>query len=246
MRKIRPFLIIILACLLAYAMLAVYPKGHTLEPTVKSQSLSSLPFKNGECLAYGVRYKDIKIGRSILIFHGEENLGDKKVYYITFSTDIPSFKDTEELYAEKDSFLPVEVHRSIKKRIGFNDRIEEKYDQENFRVEVTSKSKLRTKSFSIEKDSRIHNAILLTYYCRSIENFEKEGTFKIALPTVDFEVSFKGTESIKTPLGQYEAYVFTSDPPRFKLWLSTDERRVPLKIENPSTLGYSLVIESIK
>ncbi|MBU1147312.1 MAG: DUF3108 domain-containing protein, partial [Candidatus Omnitrophica bacterium] len=205
----------------------------------------AVPFTKGEKFIYDVKYKGLKVGRSILTFHGEEKLGDKKAYHITFSTNIPSLKDTEELYADKDTFLPIQVHRAIKKKLGFGDRIKEVYDQENFRVDVSSKSKLRTKRFSIQKDRPIHNAILLAYYYRVNNTFNKGDKFNITLPTFDFEVTFNGIEAVKTPLGEFQAYTFTSDPPKFKLWLSLDERKIPLKIENPSMLGYSLVIRSI-
>lgn len=203
------------------------------------------PFSKGEKFIYDVRYKGLKVGSSVLTFHGEKDLGAKKAYHITFSTNIPSLKDTEELYADKDTFLPIEVHRTLKKRLGFGDRIKEVYDQENFRVDISSKSKLRKKNFSIQKDSPIHNAILLAYYYRTQDTFNKGDKFDISLPTFDFEVTFNGIEEIKTPLGKFQAYAFTSDPPKFRLWLSADEKRIPLKIHNPSVLGYSLVIKSI-
>ncbi|MFC1620896.1 DUF3108 domain-containing protein [Candidatus Omnitrophota bacterium] len=235
MTKRNAILIVIFFCVLAYAFIDMSSKGHTFEPAVR----------DGEILTYDVKYKALKVGRSILTFHGEKKMGDKKAYHITFSTKIPSLKDIEELYADKETFLPIEVHRRIKKKLGFGDTIKEVYDQENFRVDISSKSKLRKKNFSIQKDSPIHNAILLVYYYRAQDTFNKGDKFKITLPTFDFDVMFKGIESINTPLGKFEAYAFTSDPPKFKFWLSADEKRIPLKIHNPSALGYSLVIRSI-
>lgn len=235
----------VLICLLSYAfILNMAPEGNGVEVAYSEEKASQLPFKPGERLEYEVRYKRLKLGESVLTFHGEKELGDNKVYHITFVTRIPAFKDTEELYAEKDTFLPVEVHRTIKKKLGFGDRIREVYDQENFSVDISQKSKLRSKEFSIQKDSPIQNAILLAYHYRTKKDFSASDRFKIALPTADFEVMFDGIEVIDTPLGEYRAYAFTSEPPRFRLWLSADQRKLPLKIENPSTLGYSLLIKS--
>ncbi len=236
---------IIFILLLSFGLIYAIPSAYTQESLVSHQDISALPFKNGESLTYEVRYKGLKIGESILKFHGEEELGGKKVYHVTFSTSVPAFKDTEELYAEKDSFLPIEVRRKIKKRIGFGDNIKEVYDQRNYRVDISQRSKLRSKDFFIKKDSSIHNAILLTYFYRMLERFDKNDKFKIRLPTIDLEVMFKGIETVETPLGDFQAYAFISKPPKFKLWLSADERRIPLKIYNPGTLGYSLVIKSI-
>ena len=226
--------------------MSMAPSGHTVETIVReNQGSMSLPFRKGERFTYKVRHKKLKIGKAILTFNGEKDLGDKKVYHITFLTKIPSFKDTEELYADSNTFLPIEVHRTIKKRFGFNDRIREIYDQDNFRVDIKKKSKLRSKELSIEKDAPIHNAILLTYYYRTQRDFKDGDRFKVTLPTADFEVMFSGIETIETPMGEYRAYAFTSEPPKFKFWLSTDKDRIPLKIHNPGKLGYSLILKSI-
>ncbi|MFC1666962.1 DUF3108 domain-containing protein [Candidatus Omnitrophota bacterium] len=237
-------LIVILFSLLLYTIINIAPNGHAVDVAYNDQSSSNLPFKIGERLTYEVRYKKVRLGESILTFHGEKELNNKNVYHITFFTKIPTLKDTEELYAEKGTFLPLEVHRTIKKKLGFGDRIREIYDQKNFRVDIKQRSKLRLNEFSIQKDSPVHNAILLAYYYRTQRDFSEDERFKVALPTFDFDVIYRGIENIKTPLGEYRAYAFISEPPKFKLWLSADERKLPLKIENPGTLGYSLIIKS--
>jgi hypothetical protein len=68
----------------------------------------------------------------------------------------------------------------------------------------------------------------------------------VHLPTTDFDVVLKGQESIETPLGEYPAYVFGSGNSKFRLWISADERRVPLRIENPKMFSYSLLINDIQ
>ena len=244
MTKTSVLFIIIFLCLSVYVASVIVPFGHTIDVNVVDSKDLAPPFKDGERLTYEVRYNGVKVGRSILTFNGEKDMEGKPAYHITFFTKIPSLKDTEEIYADKDTFLPIEVHRKVNKKIGFSDRIIEKYDQENFKVDISSKSKLRSKSFSIQKDAPIHNAILLSYYYRAKESFDENERIKVSLPTMDFEVMFKGMETIETPLGEYESYAFMSDPPKFKLWLSTDKKRIPLKIKNPGTLGYSLVLKS--
>jgi len=248
MRKSAIIFSTVFLCILLYAIIDTVCGDHRVEAVESDTSHPStpLPFRKGERLVYEVRYNKLKVGRSTLTFNGEKELDGKKVYQVSFFTRVPSIKDSEEIYADEETFLPVEVRRKIKKKIGFTDNIVERYDQKNFRVDITQKSKLRTKVFSIKKDSPIHNAILLAYYCRLLDSFDKGSSFHVALPTVDFEVIFKGIEKINTPLGEYSAYVFTSNPPRFKLWLSADEKRIPLKIQNPGPLGYSLLIKSIE
>lgn len=203
-------------------------------------------FTPGEEFVYEVRYKNVKVGKSTLTFQGIEKLSNKEVYHITFFTKIGAFTDTEEIYADIETFLPIEIQRTLKHFGSFTTRITEKYDQEKFIVYIKRKTKFRKKEFLIEKDAPIHNAIVLSYYCRSLENLNKADRFKINLPNAEFDVFYNGIEKIETPLGEFETHAFTSEPPKFKLWLSTDEKRIPLQIKNPGKLGYSLVIKEIK
>lgn len=245
MRKTSVILLIIFSCLLAYGLITMAPPGDIVEAQTEKGNVSHPPFRKGESFKYDVMYKKVRLGESILTFHGEGKSGDRQVYYITFRTRIPSLKDAEDLYADKQTFLPIEVHRSIKKKVGFDDEIVERYDQDNFRVDISQKSKLRFREFSIQKDSPIYNAILLVYYYRMQKVFHEEDVLAVNLPLVDFKIIYSGIETIDTSIGEYRAHAFTSEPAKFKLWLSADERRIPLKIENPGTLGYSLVIKSV-
>ncbi|MBU3911438.1 MAG: DUF3108 domain-containing protein [Candidatus Omnitrophica bacterium] len=219
--------------------------GDIIGVQTEKGNVAYAPFYKGESFTYDVMYQKVRLGKSVLTFHGEMTLGDQKAYYITFRTKVPSLNDAEDLYADKHTFLPIEVHRSIKKKIGFDDRIVERYDQKNFRVYITQKSKLRSRDFTIQKESLIHNAILLAYYYRAQSDFDRNDVMAINLPMAEFDIIYDGVETIDTPLGEYKAHVFTSDPEKFKLWLSADERKIPLKIENPGTFGYSLVIKSL-
>lgn len=245
MRKLNIILFVALFSLFIYVALNFVLSDNVAEALNEGGNDLPLPFKNGERLTYDLKYKMVKVGKSVLTFRGEEVLKNKDVYHITFSTKIIGLKDIEEIYAEKNTFLPLEVHRTIKKAKLFTERIKEKYVPEDHRVDIEQKS-FFSKTFSIKKDSPIHNAILLTYYYRKKKTFNQNEKLKVNLPTAKFELTFNGIETVKTPLGKYCAYAFSSYPSKFKVWLSTDSKRIPLKIENPSLMGYSLIIKSIE
>lgn len=208
--------------------------------------VSELPFSKGEAFSYGVKYKGINAGRSTLIFHGEEQLGNRDVYHITFSTRVGIVTDKEELFADRETFLPVEVHRLFKKFGTFTENIIERYNQKDFRVDIEKKTRFRLRNISIKKDSPIHNAILLTYLYRAKDAFVKGERHKITLPSAEFEVTFDGIETVKTPLGDFSAYRFSSSPYNFQFWLGIDEKKLPLKIENPGRMmEYSLELDEL-
>ncbi|MFH1782056.1 MAG: DUF3108 domain-containing protein [Candidatus Omnitrophota bacterium] len=245
MKKLITFSLIILSCLILYSTIDFSKNGHALEGILNSSS-GELPFSKGERLMYDVKLNGVTIGSSILTFYGEKEINGKAAHHINFYTLIPSLKDSEDIYGDTESFLPMEVHRNLKKKLGFNETIIEVYDQENFRIDITSKSKLRSRKLSIERDAPVHNPILLSYFCRAKASFTKEDSFDITLSRTKFQVYYDGKKEIKTPLGKQLAHVFTSDPKKFTLYLSDDDRKTPLMIDSPGTLGYSLVIRSIE
>lgn len=205
-----------------------------------------LPFSPGEKLNYDVYFKRIHIGTAVLTFHGEKMLDDKIFYHISFDTDVGLFKDRETIYAERNTFLPYRVLRRINQIGTFPYSIREEYDQNAFRVRIRKKGKFLSKKITIQKKAPIHNPILLPYYYRTLPFIRPEERIRVSLPLADFDVILKEEEVISTPLGEHKAYVFTSVPERFKFWLSTDEERIPLKLEGVAGIGYSLVINSVE
>jgi len=206
----------------------------------------SLPFLAGEKLTYSLKYKGIKIGQTVLTFHGEAELVGRKSYLITLRTDSFYLKDLEKIYADKETFLPFKVERQIKKFGGLTDVIIEDYNQEEYKVEIKKKGFVFTREVTINRPSVIHNAILLSYDYRRRGDFEKDEKARIYLPTRELDLTFKGKEPISTPLGEYLAYAFEANSSKFRFWLKDDEKKIPLRIEDPGVFGYSLVIESIE
>ena len=217
------------------------------EKVIVSNKVFSVPI--GERLTYSVYLKKMKVGTAILTFYGEKELDGKKANYITFITRLPFvITDKEAIYADQNDFSPLKISRIIHKPASFPTRIEEIYDQKKISIEISKKGMLLSKRLVIQKQAKIHNAILLAYAYRRkllVEGIEIGAGFKVTLPTIDFEVKFLGKETVSTSLGDTKAYVFKSEPPKFELWISANDKVIPLKIKQPGLVGYSLVLDSV-
>jgi len=203
-------------------------------------------FLEGERLVYDVYYKKLKIGESVLVFHGEKEIDGIPTYHITFSTTLPGFEDIEDIYAYKETFLPLRVNRSIKRATLFPLKVQEEYDQNAYSVRIKQQGRFLSKEFTIQKGAPIHNAILLPYYYRTKQHIAEGEKIKITLPTADYEIFLEEKKVVTIPSGEYSVYVFESDPPKFTFWLSTDEKKIPVKVEGHTALGYSLILKSIE
>jgi hypothetical protein len=95
----------------------------------------------------------------------------------------------------------------------------------------------------IKKNEPIHNAVLLPYYIRRIPVLETGQIIIANLPTRRLEIKLVSQEEIKVPAGIFQAYHFSSTPKQIDIWISADERRIPVKIEGAGLLGYSVVMK---
>jgi len=244
--RIAAIILIVIACGLALFFYANETIFSTNTEGLKKNPNKKPLFLEGERLVYDVYYKKLKIGESVLVFHGEKEIDGIPTYHITFSTALPGFEDIENIYAHKETFLPLRVNRSIKRAALFPLKIQEEYDQNAYSIRIKQQGALLSKEFTIQKGAPIHNAILLPYYYRAKPLIAEGEKIKITLPTADYEIFLEEKKAVTTPSGEYSVYAFKSDPPKFTFWLSTDEKKIPVKVEGHAALGYSLILRSIE
>jgi len=196
------------------------------------------PSQVGEKVVYDVRMGRLFLGRSVFVVLNDEFIDKKKCNVARFDTKLVNFSDTEKIYSDQETFLPLRVERLVDiwpaKEI-----ITEDYDQKNFRLVVNkTKGKNKEPPLLIQKSGAINNAILLPFYLRNTAKIEIGCSFKVFLPTKEFEIKLVSKEEVVVPAGKFIAYKFESDPKRFEIWISDDSLRIPLKIKGSSGLGY--------
>ena len=63
------------------------------------------------------------------------------------------------------------------------------------------------------------------------------------LPTQQFLIRLVSVDRIKVPSGEFKCYHFESFPKKFEIWISADNRRIPVKIKGLGALGYTMVMQ---
>jgi hypothetical protein len=166
----------------------------------------------------------------------------KAVDLVTFRTRVIGFDDTEKIYSDPDTYLPLRVERDIRMLLG-NEYIIEKYDPHKFTLTITKfKDNKQAEELSFNSSGPIHNAILLPFSLRKVPDLRIGWKMDIRLPN-KFEVKLVSIENVEVPAGKFSAYHFASSPPQFEIWISNDDLRLPLKIKDTSGLGYTLLIK---
>ena len=200
------------------------------------------PERIGEKIVYNINLGNVCLGKASFNHLAGVELEGKLVSRMTFETRLVRFRDLETIYSDSNSFLPLLVERDIS-NWPIREKITERYDQKNFTLTVIKNKGRKKEQLVIKKDSPIHNAIMLPFYIRRITKLDVGWLMVADLPNQRFEIKLMALEEVKVPAGTFKAYRFESVPRRFEIWLSADERKIPLKIKGSGAFGYTFIMK---
>ena len=196
----------------------------------------------GEKIIYDVKLGKLYLGEARFANLANAQVNGKVLNVMVLETKLAQFRDTEKIYSEPQTLLPVRIERDILNWF-VGEKITEEYDQNNFTVTIIKDKGGSSEERVIKKDSHIHNAILLPYYVRSIPRLDVGRIIIANLPTRRLEIELVSIEDVKVPAGTFQAYHFQSTPKQIDIWISTDERRIPVKIQGTGLFGYSMLMK---
>lgn len=200
-------------------------------------------FWPGETFVFRIDMGFLPVGKARLVFEGKTKLQGQDAYLIKFMTNTANFKDTETIYAQVDTFLPLRIERSIN-MWGVSSKIVEEYDQKEKYVKITKTELGKTSEQTISSDSPIQNVVCMIYYYRLANNIELGKTVAINLPLKKIDVEAKEIRRVKLPKGRFEAYILESVPGGYDFWFDTGPRKMPLKITGAITFGNAALVLS--
>lgn len=196
----------------------------------------------GEKIVYDIKFGNISLGKAKFSYLPATILGDKTVGVMIFETKVVRFTDLEKIYSDEDNFLPFRVERNIY-TWPISEKITEYYNQENFTLTIVKNKGKRKEELIIKREAQIHNAISLPFYIQNIAKFDIGWSMAVNLPNQQFEMKLTAIEEVKVPAGVFKAYRFESVPSKFQIWISADERKIPIKIKGLGALGYTFLMK---
>jgi hypothetical protein len=214
---------------------AVNPEPVKIEETVTDYL--------GEKITYNIKMGLTNLGRAYFTNLRKAKLRDQQVNIITFETNVIKFHDVETIYTDPVDFLPLRVERDIRAWPKYEKIIEE-YDPQKCSLTITKAVGKKKDVLVIKKDSPLHNAILLPYFVRRIKKLDIGWHTKINLPTQEFDIKLVSLEDIEVPAGKFKTFYFESTPSRFNIWITADDRRIPVKMKGMGALGYTMMMRS--
>jgi len=219
-----------------------------------SSKLSSLPgliteeseekFAVGEEIIYDVKLGHMQLGTSKFSRVENSSHQDKNLYVMLFETKLATFFDKEKIFTDPQTFLPIIIERDIK-NLFLREKILETYDQKSFVLNII-KNESSKNLITIKSTEPIQNAILLPQQVRRLPDLKPGLIFNVNLPNRRYEITLDSIVDVDTPAGRFNAYHFISKPKQIEIWISTDERRIPVKVQSTATFGYFLILKEYK
>lgn len=210
------------------------------QPLLKPPETQSIE-RIGEKIVYDIKLGKLNLGKAKYSHLSRVELDGKAASHMTFETKVVRFTDLEKIYSDPITFLPLKIERDISSW-PISEKITEHYDQKNFTLTISKHKSGKKEQRLIKKDGPIHNAIMLPFYVRRIDTLGVGWSMTANLPHQQFEIRLVSIEEVSVPAGSFRAYHFISRPQRFEIWMSADERKIPVKIKGSGALGYTFMM----
>jgi len=163
----------------------------------------------------------------------------RKANLVVFKTSAMGLDDTETIYSDPATYLPLWVEREVSVFLHEEYLTEEYFPKENRLRIIKYENNKKTEEFSFKADGPINNAILLPFSIRKLSGLAIGLNFSIRLPD-KIIVKLVSVEEVTVPAGKFKAFHFTSFPNKFEIWISADKLRLPVKIKGVGGFSYTM------
>lgn len=187
-------------------------------------------------------YNISPIGVSIYQDMGPVEFRGRKTNLVIFKTQVSGFKDTEKIYSDPETCLPLWIERNLLIWLDKEYLTEEYVKDKNLLIITKFKNGKKVGGYQFKRSGPINNAVLLPFSLRKIHDLRIGWSYKIRVPN-EFEVKLVSIEDVTVPAGKFKAYHFISTPHKFEIWLSVDKLRLPVKIKGAGGYPYMLMMK---
>ena len=211
-------------------------------PLLAQNNIEPTPIRVGEVLNFSVRLKRIPAGSQMMKVVEKTTLNGQSVYHLASAarTKFPfslfyKFEDARESYVTTRQFQPLRYVKNIVDR-KYKVNIHIDFDIDSGKVRL---SKNQKKLPELEAPVGIQDELSMLYLFRMKElKVGEMYTFPALIGTkvVEIKVEVVRREKAKTVLGHLETIVLRSSH-GYMVWITDDERRIPVKIEARTKIG---------
>ncbi len=206
-----------------------------------------VPFKAGESLKYSAEFNLIPVGQAELYVTGIEQINGNDAYHVSFSARTRGLAD--QLFKIRD-----QIDIWMDKKEFFTHRLKKKIHEGTYKKSVDvifdyEASVARTETKEVAIDFKARDPFSMFYYLRTISLKEKEvmsfSSYE-GRKIVHYNLQMTGKEVVRSPAGTFACKVVRphregknlfKNQGDMQIWLSDDEKRLPVKIHIKMKFG---------
>jgi hypothetical protein len=220
-----------------------------------SKANAQIPFAPGERLVFELRWAVVPAGKAVLQVMPMKTIDGSRAYHFRMTAETNAFVDMFYKIRDRiDSYVAADMSHAIhyrKKQLegGSQRDINVQFDWDNSTAQYSDGTKTRN---AIEIVPGTFDPLSVFYYSR-LATYETDGT--IECPVSDGKKLVSGSakivrrETVKVPGGTFETYLIEpelkdvggvfrkSKNAKIQLWVTADERRLPVKIASKVSVG---------
>jgi hypothetical protein len=245
MKLLRLAIIVIIVCGSGFGLFfcvrtssapaTVVQQRHTAGP--KAPGAIKNVFSTGEKISFGVYSNIIKVGSGSLTYVGTIQGVQGVWQHVKLQVETLSVSDTDEVYGSLDFTLPHKVDRRLR-LFGRDEAIGEIYAPGNKSVTISKSTNGKAEPpETITSDNALENVLLLIYRLRNDPGLAVGKSYTVNLPTQKFVLTVKSRMPLKVPLGKFQVFYIESNPSKYKIWITDDQRRLPVRIQGLVSFG---------
>jgi len=230
------------------------------KPTLASQYIPALELWNGECLIYDLTWNSISIGKGLLACEGINNSYGNVYHILGLTVPEKSIMGAKlnlyrmDAYIDKKTLLPYYYYQYSKEGDAKEEILEIHFDWKNKKYYTKyrryDKGRLyKTKEKTIALPDVAYDCISIFYIIRTLDlDSSSSITIPIAVKEIwDLTIKTLGKKTVNIPgKGKGEVYLLRPQAKSdeglltkgaMDLWLTADNKRLPVYLEGRVTLG---------
>ncbi len=213
------------------------PADTAVIQSTQKKEIPTNVFLSNELIRFGVYSNGLKVGNGELVYNGVKETGGLKVQNINLKISTFSINDEEDVLGSLDFSSPVKVDRTLR-IFGKLEAISEIYSLGKKSVSITKRvNNSAPQTQVLRSEEELGNVLLLIYRLRNDGSMKEGKVYKITLPTQKFELIVRDKRKVRVPLGTFEAFYLESEPAKYKIWLSNDSNKTPVRIQGLLPMG---------
>lgn len=212
------------------------------QPLLEQPNLNDGKLQVGETLSYAVKIRGLTAGSRVLKIVEQTSIKEYKVYHIKsdaktsrFFSLFYNFEDHRDSYVIEDEFYPIRYELFLidgKRKADI--RVD--FDHELGKAVVSEGQK----SKELEVPTKIQDELSMLYLIRLKEM--KLGEYYefpalIGTKSMNIELQVVSRDLIDTSIGKVPTLLIKDTKRDYKVWLTDDQRRIPVKIEAQTKIG---------